>query len=742
MTDEENERLIEAARRKQDAQARGSAQAAKNVQGFSNQQLDEGMRRVKASRMTAGETIHDVDQSMARGAMEAVTGLPGVPADMFRLGQLARSYADTPAKYNPLGRDEYAGLSQPEVLARQDAEREAGLRKSPFGTTAPKPSTVANYGSQAFIDLASKYSPEMRRDPETPTGEVARRLTEGGVGGMMGGVAGGGRGMAREAIGGLAAAGAQEGVGAAGGGPAAQMAAGLIAGPMAASNGPGSRTAREALQAGGGTRGVDGPTLQRAEQLFQRARSEGINLTRANALDWITGGNAQGLSELQRVVESSGSPQLRQFFSEAAPPTPTTVRQYGGRVLDTIGPVSPSPGTLGPRAAEHSQAMINQAEQGVNTATRPQYQAFEHQPVDPAELQRLLNDPVFYREYQAVLTQPDYARFRQGLPPDSVGMVDLVRRSLSERQTNLTTPGASPEGMSATRAAGVGMSETDALNVASEGSRPPGAAPVGPSPLQEVRRDQADLRAANVDPLDQGPVGQIARSQSTPAAQAAIFPGTPPEGSHVQIGRAVANLTQRDPQLAQELVRNYLGTKFSTDTGRNVGGEPYTSGTKFWKDVAGTEQETRNLEAAISALPNGPDIWTGVREMGDIFEAMGKRQHPGSKTAFNVEDIEKLKGKGFTDASLKLISSAFTAVPGMAKDALERFRLGRNMDEISRLITDPQAGEEFARIMRETRPNTAQRAINLMRLTTGPALQQQTAPLVRSPLMQPPEEAP
>jgi hypothetical protein len=719
------ERLIEAGRRKAQAEAKAAATGATNKRAF-----------------MAG----DVAMSGVRGAAKGIIGTPGAPFDIARLGQIARAYVEG-GTASPFHRKEYAGKNADQVLNLQDAEREAGTRGlTPF---MPKPSTMARWGGQGWIDSAKRYVPPLGDEAQSSAGALTERLAEAGTGAAMGGIAGGGRGLAREAIGGLAAGGAQELAGAAGAGPGWQTAAGLIAGPLAASYG--TRHAPEALRRGVGAGGVTPQQVQQAERLFQRAQSEGLRITRANALDWVTGGNAQGMSELQRVVESSGSPDMRRFFADNAPPADTRVRAYGNRVLDTIGPESREPSTIGNRVGGVMDEHIAQTERDVNAQVRPQYQGFEARQTSPQQMQQLLADPAFARAYQTVMTEPDYAQLRQGLPPDSVAMIDLTRRAMEERRTNLTTPGGSPEGMSATRAGGLAGPVARAQDAASQASMPGGPVqplPGIPSPLQQAQQDRAILQQTEIDPLKYGPEGGMARAGSveqgsTGQVEGAVFPKAPSEGSHREIGRAVSALAQQDPALASEMVRNYLGTRFSAATGRNVGGEPYTAGTKFWKEVAGNDQQTQNLQAAVEALPNGQSTWAGVREMGNLFEVMGKRQNPGSKTAFNAEDIENLKGKGWTDAGIKMAASMGTAIPRMGQEAWGRFRLGRNMEEVARLITDPNAGQEFARIMATTEPGSAARLYRYAQLLAqSTRLQQATEPLVRDPQTQPPTEEP
>ena len=746
MATKEEEAKIVAERQRQARAARDAAEARR--QRFSQEELDATQRRINQREMPAGEIAHDVERSGNRGGAEGIAGLPGTPADLYRLGQVAKAYVQgSPLNgWNPLARVEYMGKTPEEVLALQDAEREAGTRG--YG---PKPSTLAPYTSEGFIERARPTNPDLGYEPKTELGEMTRRgasvVSGGAAGGAVGGLAGtplrqvsrnvtsaAGRGGA----GGLAAGGAMEAARSADLPPSVQMAAGLIAGPLAASYG--GTTAADAIRRGVGARGITQAQVDRAETLVRRAREEGLTITRANALDWVTGGNAQGLSELQRIVESSGSPRLREAFQENAPPGPTRVRAYGERVLtDRFGQESQQPSTIGPRVANRMDQTVEAAKQDVNAQVRPQYQQFQTAPVDPQIMGALQADPHWGATAERVLNDTKYASYLNSTaPPGSVGFVELVNRVIREEREGLLD--VTKPGTSRTAAEGIRPSLESGEATANLASRqlPPGTpVPPGQSPLELARQERARLQQQVVDPVEMGPEGQAAAGKTTENVQAAMFPPKPLEGSHVEIGRAVGNLAQRDPRLAEEFVRNYLGTEFSAQTGRNIGGEPYTAGTKFWKAVAGTDQQRQNLEAAITALPNGAQTWEVVREMGELFEAMGKKQPVGSKTAYNTEALEQLKGLGWGAAALKLAGTNFKALGQEVSDRVDQFRLGRNMDEVARLIQDPAAREEFARIATSTTPRSAARAAAVAKLINTALGAQAVQPVVESPLHEP-----
>ena len=146
---------------------------------------------------------------------------------------------------------------------------------------------------------------------------------------------------------------------------------------------------------------------------------------------------------------------------------------------------------------------------------------------------------------------------------------------------------------------------------------------------------QAAAREARLDPLQHGPEGRVAAAGTTEGAQRAMFPPDPLEGSHTEVARAITTLARRNPQVAPDLVRNYLGTEFARIQDVAQSGPGDFTGPAFARQVMGNPQQARNLTAALAALPNGPERAQTFHQTMRIFEAMGRRERIGSQTAFN-----------------------------------------------------------------------------------------------------------
>src|SRR6185312_6997838 len=128
------------------------------------------------------------------------------------------------------------------------------------------------------------------------------------------------------------------------------------------------------------------------------------------------------------------------------------------------------------------------------------------------------------------------------------------------------------------------------------------------------------------------------------------------------------------------------------------GGANQFSGAKFAKMIAGNSKQRANLRAAIEALPNGTARWEGFEHLLDIMAATGTRQPKGSLTAFNQLEVQSMSTGGLQELASKGLS------PGkwmsFANDAFKSWSLGRNLDQIARIITDPRSGNALREIVR------------------------------------------
>jgi len=200
--------------------------------------------------------------------------------------------------------------------------------------------------------------------------------------------------------------------------------------------------------------------------------------------------------------------------------------------------------------------------------------------------------------------------------------------------------------------------------------------------------------------LETTPVGKLAqRDQTTQKAIAALFPENPLPGSQGEISEAIGALAQRNGWAARQLVRTHAESMFNEATSRLASGGPNQSGgAKFAAVLRGNSQQNANLEAAVRALPDGDQTWRGFNAFLDNLEAQQFRQATGSRTAFKTPGVEDLKKGGAANNVAQLVAAGGFNWPKKAQNAIEQWNVGRNIDDLSYLLTDPTAAATFRQI--------------------------------------------
>lgn len=481
--------------------------------------------------------------------------------------------------------------------------------------------------------------------------------------------------------------------------PWARAAAAVFGGGAVAATQP--RTAAQTVSRA--TQGVTRQQLTEAEALFQQAQRQGTPITRFEAVQQVTKGGTRS-GDMQRVVEGQGG--LRDFMA----PRPAQNEVAARQTLDTITPPTNAPSTIGPAVGREAEGVVTDVRQKINTITEPMYKAAETKKVDAATFQRIQQAPGWKEARKAVRSNPQLGRYVKGMPDDSVGFLNEVQKYLKTQGKNAAGP------MNAQRnqqiAAGYGK-DSKSIRTAAKTASPEFAQAV---------QVQADLRQRYLDPLLQGPIGKIAsKDTGTQDAINALFPRNPLPNSQVEIGRTVGLLAKRNAYAARQLVRAHIESTFNQASKELQSGGNQFGGAGFAAKLRGNPQQAANLEASIRALPNGDDLWKGFDRFLEVLEAQGQRQRIGSQTAFNQEALKDLSGGSALGTSATLAAGGGLQIPSKVRDVVERWRLGRNVDEIARLITDPQGARVFRELATQEGVGVRNQVIRLLFLAKAGA---------------------
>ena len=151
--------------------------------------------------------------------------------------------------------------------------------------------------------------------------------------------------------------------------------------------------------------------------------------------------------------------------------------------------------------------------------------------------------------------------------------------------------------------------------------------------------------------------------------------------------------------VARQLVRTHAEMIFNEAAQRLASSGPAQGGgAKFVAILRGNPQQAANLEAAVRALPNGDQVWPGFNRFLEVLEAQQFRQATGSRTAFKIPGVEDLRSGGLANNAAQIVATGGFKWPQKAMQAIQNWNIGRNLDELSRLLTDPAAANQFRAI--------------------------------------------
>jgi hypothetical protein len=428
--------------------------------------------------------------------------------------------------------------------------------------------------------------------------------------------------------------------------------------------------------------------IDQAEALFNQAQQMGIPISRAEAVQAVTNG-ATKIGDLQHTIEGMGG--MKEFYANRPAQNETAAR----RTFDAIAPANRDPSQVGPAAGAAAENIVTGIRAAINNYTRPMYTAGGQHLVPERVHAAYMADPLFAQTAHTIRNDPALNALVQNVPDRSVRFYDAVAKELEQRSRNAAQP-LNPQANQAVSAV-TGSLGGDIKDVAIASER---AATRGPSSYEAALATQARLRQQYLQPIMNGPIGKIAgQDTTTKAAVEALFPSNPLPNSQDEIGQTVRALTRQRPGVANDLVRAHAEMTFNEAAQRLASGGPNQSGgAKFAATLRGNSEQAANLEAAVTALPNGGRVWQGFNRLLDVMEAQQYRQATGSRTAFKIPGVEDLKGGGLANTAAQVVGGGGLPISKKVVSAIQNWNVGRNMDELAQLLTSPQAADRFRQL--------------------------------------------
>jgi hypothetical protein len=623
----------------------------------------------------AKEVAMDVARAVPGGVQKGVVGLLGLPGTIEDVtSALYRQTAGRLSTGIRTGGDSFAAPSYEQQQARMG---------SPGRLTA-SPAEIAPVVNNV---IGKPY------EPQTIPGQYAGTIAE-----FIPGMVLPGGTLWQRAMMAVAPAVVSETAGQATKGTAAEPYArlgGALAGGVAVAGGQmlARRAANNVLRDAAGP-GLNRQAVDNAAALMDDAAARGVTLTWDEALNQVTGG-AVNLQGMRRVVDNTpgGSGVMTPMMAQR----PGQVQAAAGQAFDTIAPATTNPSAIGRAVGETAESAVDGVRQAINTATDPLYAQAASARLSPQDFSRVQAVPGWAEASQAIRSNPQLARYVQGMPDDSVGFVNEVKKYLDNAAENARGP------MNAQRnqqvAAGYG-SDATTVRQAAEAASPE---------YTQALATQRTMREQYLQPIMDSPLGKLAnRDQTTRQAIEALFPANPLPGSAQEVQIAMTALARQRPAVASQLVRTHAEAVFNEAAQSLIGGANQFGGARFSAALRGNAQQAENLEAAVRALPRGDEVWTGFSRFLDIMDATGKRPAQGSATAFNQQTQEALKSGSLSGELANAVGTAGLKIPKRLSSWYEQLQVGKNSEELARILTNRDSVSLFRALAQENvRPSAA-----------------------------------
>lgn len=618
-------------------------------------------------------TAEDIGRSGVTGAEQGAAGLAGTPGDVtglfnhgaaYLLGKAAQGLQDL----------SHTNLGLPHHLTNADVAQ--------MGNVVAQTQEIPTSGdmNRYVQDVAGPY-----HVPQTDAGRYAQRIAQfapmlvGGEGSLLG--------KAADTV--LAGTGSQAAENVAGNllpdkyAPIAAMVGG------AAGFAPGSflrGIVNSPLNAAG--RALEGMTpadIAAGSAVQSRSNAVGLQPTPFEALDQATGGRGKAGLALQHFIENS--PYGQRLFSPFFAGRPEQARNAVMSLADLVAAPDNAPAASALANQSAASGLINATRQGINNDTNGLYEALHGQSLPGEAYAYLHANPSYRAAFDDLRGNPELAPLVPGQNND-LNTVMKVYQRLGELADE-ATPTAVDKSGSFTLAS----QREGARSLADMFGR------AASSEWGQALDTQAARRQAELEPLQNGPVGQIATATDIKPQVGALHPKSPVEGTAAQTAAAASALPIG---VVANLTRHNIVDTYNNAARDLVNGiENQGQGSRFARDIAGNREQESALYAALGAIDPSGSISDRMADILEGTRAMGRRMAPGSGTAFNEQRAAEL---GMSPAPVRTIGHLLDPLEwGKAIDkATGGIVLRRNIEGLAEALqqSPEQAAATLARAQR------------------------------------------
>lgn len=407
-------------------------------------------------------------------------------------------------------------------------------------------------------------------------------------------------------------------------------------------------------------------------------------------------GDVRGL--MQSVSSTArGGPML----ADQVAGRPAEVRAATMGTADQIAPRVADPAALGVAAQGAADTALTGIRQDINAQARPHYDALPAQLVPGQQFAQMLEIPSFRMALDEVRGNPLLNARLEGLPNNSMAVVNEVMKRISRNETASTVSETNPGGDNTI--AGVHREGQASVNTLVDQLTEAGQLP---GDYQAARGIVATGRQQDLAPAQAGPLGRISRTDQAPQQATALYPTAPPEGQPNITVQALRGMEPHAPGVGADLTRlrlvdalNEQGQDLQTGQNPNAGARTVTH-------LAANPEQAATYRAGVEQV--APDALPTVDSLFEALRATGTRLNQGSTTAANQQGVASLDAAG----PMLTAGTAAVSTPRINLDRiqgwLQRNRVNANAEGIINLFANnPAAFEREAMAARQaTGPGT------------------------------------
>jgi hypothetical protein len=423
-----------------------------------------------------------------------------------------------------------------------------------------------------------------------------------------------------------------------------------------------------------GLRNVTPDQLRMADLLMKDSARMGSPITGAEAIAQVTGNKS--LLGTQRFVENaqSSQPIMNQFMTDR----PAGQRQAFETAVQNVGPQPTSATPLNMRNA--AGQLISGAEKSVTENVKPMYDRAGNLAVYPAP--SVLANPKIQEAIDKVTATAEYGV--KGGNPNQFETLIAAKKYLDDEYKGQ---------MSAVTGLKKGAGEITATAANELSTYLKENSPA----YKQGAYNYQTAQTQQLNPIRQGPVGQIA--EGADAAQV-LMPKAPVALYEKDIKRTVELLRRKDPEAVPSFVRQQLEANFNEAAQNLQSGPNQMGGPKFVANIAGNEQQRKNLRELI-VEGSGMQAYQGFEKFMETMQAQGQRLPANSATAFFQETQQQL-GAG------PLSKAATPLQPSRVAKFFEEYQMGNNSKKLAEMLVDPNSVNKLEELAR-TGPKSLKR---------------------------------